>query len=215
MVQVVKPAIVAALNVPEPVNDTVVNDTLSNDTTIRDTVQPKARHVMFIGSSTIGKWDIDKSFPELDSNWVKAAYPGYKWSDIFYNIGDTVKSVMPRQLVIYSGDNDIVLKTPLLTMQNFFQRICKEKIWVHDTTIVITLMYTKPSNPTKAVVYDVKQADGSIIQESGWNVTKYFKTIKPGIAGLYSLISARCLTCDGTDVGAALCRKQFHPFRST
>jgi hypothetical protein len=149
MASVVKPAVINAL-------------AAEVDTTQVDTIRP----VLFLGSSTIAQWKIDSSYPELKGNWQKVHFSGYTWKNIYDNLKDTIAKIKPRQVVIYSGDNDIVQKISLSTMQTYFQRICREKIWAVDSTIKVTFMYTKPSNPTKAIVYPSG--------ETGWNVIKYF-----------------------------------------
>ena len=61
--------------------------------------------VVFIGSSSIRRWDIDKWFPEL--NAINLGYGGTATSDIIRHAPRILLPLEPRLVVIYVGDNDI------------------------------------------------------------------------------------------------------------
>lgn len=61
--------------------------------------------VVFIGSSSIRRWDIDKWLPELDA--INLGYGGTVTSDIIRHAPRILLPLEPRLVVIYVGDNDI------------------------------------------------------------------------------------------------------------
>ncbi len=66
---------------------------------------PKPGGVLFVGSSSIRKWDLGRWFPDL--NAVNRGFGGSQISDANYYIDQLVIRHAPRIVVFYSGDNDI------------------------------------------------------------------------------------------------------------
>jgi lysophospholipase L1-like esterase len=68
---------------------------------------PPARPLLFVGSSSIRKWD--------GAQWVFAKYNalnrgigGAVTNDIIYYLNDLVFAYQPRQIVLYVGENDLM-----------------------------------------------------------------------------------------------------------
>ena len=67
--------------------------------------QPPLGGIVFIGSSSIRRWDLKASFPALPV--VNHGFGGSQFCDALYYVDRLVKNYQPRTVVIYSGDNDI------------------------------------------------------------------------------------------------------------
>jgi len=78
---------------------------------------PKA-DVVFVGSSSIRKWDLAKSFPGL--NAVNHGFGGSQLSDSVHFFSRIVTPAKPRVVVLYAGDNDLSDgKTPDTVVKDF------------------------------------------------------------------------------------------------
>ena len=66
---------------------------------------PPPKPVLFVGSSTIRRWDLAKSFPELDA--MNRGFGGSKIADSVELAPRLVLKYEPRIVVFYAGDNDI------------------------------------------------------------------------------------------------------------
>ena len=79
--------------------------------------KPTAR-VVFIGSSTIRRWDLKTAFPELDA--VNHGFGGSYLSDSVHFFERLVQPAKPEIIVLYAGDNDLNDgKTPETVLQDF------------------------------------------------------------------------------------------------
>ena len=65
----------------------------------------KPGSIMFIGSSSIRKWDLAKWFPKYQT--VNHGFGGSEVADSLYFFDRIVKPVKPSMILIYAGDNDI------------------------------------------------------------------------------------------------------------
>src|SRR3954463_3274361 len=61
--------------------------------------------VVFVGSSTIRKWDLGQSFPEVHA--LNHGFGGSQMKDAVRYEKQLVSALQPRLVVLYSGDNDI------------------------------------------------------------------------------------------------------------
>ena len=65
---------------------------------------PPENHVVFTGSSSIVRWDLEKWFP--GQNFINRGFGGSEISDAIRHIDTVVLKHKPRLVVFYSGDND-------------------------------------------------------------------------------------------------------------
>ncbi|MGI4020560.1 MAG: GDSL-type esterase/lipase family protein [Janthinobacterium lividum] len=67
---------------------------------------PRKNGVLFIGSSSLRKWtDLEKTF--ADYHAINRGFGGSTLTDAIYYEHDLVDPYQPKQIVIYSGENDI------------------------------------------------------------------------------------------------------------
>jgi len=67
-------------------------------------MSPPENHVVFTGSSSIVRWDLEKWFP--GQNFINRGFGGSEISDAIRHIDTVVLKHKPRLVVFYSGDND-------------------------------------------------------------------------------------------------------------
>jgi lysophospholipase L1-like esterase len=94
--------------------------------------------VVFVGSSSIRRWELSKSFPELDA--VNHGFGGSQLSDSVHFFSRVVAPAKPRIVVLYAGDNDLNDgKTPDVVVSDFEKFLacvdrdlpsCERVIWV-------------------------------------------------------------------------------------
>ncbi|MBN2329448.1 MAG: hypothetical protein JXR73_20070 [Candidatus Omnitrophica bacterium] len=90
---------------------------------------PEEGGVVFVGSSSIRKWDLDKFFPDQD--FINRGFGGSHMEDSVYYADRIVLPYKPRTVVVYAGDNDINDgKTPQRVLNDFkkFVRIVHENL---------------------------------------------------------------------------------------
>ncbi len=73
------------------------------------TSPPPRGEIVFVGSSSIRKWDLAASFPDLKviNRGVWAAGQGFELGDVVRFVDRLVVPHQPRIVVVYAGDNDI------------------------------------------------------------------------------------------------------------
>lgn len=70
------------------------------------TNHPSKNGILFFGSSSLRKWtDLEKTFASYHA--INRGFGGSTLSDAIYYVDDLVDPYQPRQIVIYSGENDI------------------------------------------------------------------------------------------------------------
>jgi lysophospholipase L1-like esterase len=66
---------------------------------------PEPGGIIFVGSSSIRLWDLEKSFP--GKGYVNHGFGGSEIADSTYYFDELVAKHKPRLVVFYAGDNDI------------------------------------------------------------------------------------------------------------
>ncbi len=66
---------------------------------------PEPGKVLFLGSSSIRRWDTVRAFPQIDS--INRGFGGSQTSDCIYFFDRIVSPYKPKVIVLYEGDNDI------------------------------------------------------------------------------------------------------------
>ncbi|MCX8036642.1 MAG: hypothetical protein N3D11_06250, partial [Candidatus Sumerlaeia bacterium] len=85
----------------------------------KDKAAPPAKQgILFIGSSSIRRWDLDKWFPNLGA--LNRGFGGSHISDSVAFTSRIVLPYQPRVIVFYSGDNDLQYgKSPETVCEDF------------------------------------------------------------------------------------------------
>ncbi|MBD3265641.1 hypothetical protein GF373_03140 [bacterium] len=111
---------------------------------------PQENGILFLGSSSIRMWDLDKHFP--GKSYINRGFGGSHMEDVVYYADQIVLPYKPRLIFLYEGDNDIAGgKTPQRVLADF-QRLVN--IVHHDlpnTEIVFLAIKTSPKRWDKHV----------------------------------------------------------------
>jgi len=115
---------------------------------------PKKGGVVFYGSSTIRRWDLDKSFP---------GFGGSTMPDAIRYLDRVVLPLEPRTIVLYEGDNDIGRGGTAPQVFQDFQTFV-EKVHAESPDTKIVFLAIKPSIARWHLI-DQMRAANLMIQE--------------------------------------------------
>lgn len=91
----------------EPATDKWEDDIAAFEAADRES-PPPAGGVLFVGSSSIRRWKLERWFPELDT--INRGFGGSQIADVNRYTERIVVPYRPRTIVFYAGDNDINAK---------------------------------------------------------------------------------------------------------
>lgn len=121
---------------------------------------PPTGKIVFIGSSSIRRWDVKKSFPNLPV--VNHGFGGSTYRDALYFVDRLITNYKPATVVIYSGDNDIGYgKSAEQTASDAVYTIRAIRQKLPDTRIVV--LNIKPSLKRWGM-YAVQQRANNMIE---------------------------------------------------
>ncbi|MCA8996783.1 MAG: acetylxylan esterase [Planctomycetaceae bacterium] len=120
---------------------------------------PEKGQVLFVGSSSIRLWDLDKWFPNVDA--INRGFGGSEVSDSVYFFDRIVAPYEPRVIVMYAGDNDIAHnESPELVHSDFRAFTGKMKQQLPHARLVYVAI--KPSIKRWSLVDQVRAANALI-----------------------------------------------------
>jgi lysophospholipase L1-like esterase len=93
---------------PAPATDRWEKDIAAFEARDREAPPPQGA-IVFVGASSIRRWDIPKSFPEYTT--INRGFGGTEMADAARYADRIVIPYKPRLVVVYSGDNDIARGT--------------------------------------------------------------------------------------------------------
>ncbi|WP_437193704.1 GDSL-type esterase/lipase family protein [Planctomicrobium sp. SH527] len=157
---------------------------------------PIPGRILFVGSSSIVLWDVQKSFPDLDI--INRGFGGSLLSDTVHYFDRVVLPYQPRTIVVYAGDNDIAAsRTPQQVADQFKQLVEKVKKQIPKAKLVF--IGIKPSIKRWDKVELVREAN---------------ELIKAQIAGLpgvvYVDVDAPMIGKDGKPLPELLAKDGLH-----
>lgn len=119
---------------------------------------PPKGEVVFVGSSTIRLWDLATAFPEIRT--INRGFGGSEMHDATRYVDRIVVPYSPRTVVVYAGDNDIML-TPSEEVAIQFERFVRA---VHAKLPQTRIVYIgiKPSLLRWAQIDRMRQANATI-----------------------------------------------------
>jgi lysophospholipase L1-like esterase len=127
----------------------------------RDKETPPPRDaVLFAGSSSIRRWDLKKSFPDLDA--INRGFGGSQIADSTHFAPRVIVPAAPRLIVFYAGDNDVAAgKSPEQVADDFqaFTALVHKEL--PKTKIVFISI--KPS-PARWVLVDKQRKANELVE---------------------------------------------------
>lgn len=95
---------------------------------------PPTNSILFVGSSSIRLWDLEKSFPNLVT--INRGFGGSQLADSVQFIDRIVLKYKPRAVVMYAGDNDLNAgKSPERVFADFSEFVAILRNRLPDTTL--------------------------------------------------------------------------------
>ena len=121
-----------------------------------DAKSPPPKHaILFVGSSSIRKWDLKKSFPKLPV--INRGFGGSQIADSVHFADRIVLKHKPKIVVLYAGDNDVAAGKPPQRVAADFRRFVQT---VHKSLPRTPILFIaiKPSLRRWKLVGKMRQA---------------------------------------------------------
>ena len=122
---------------------------------------PKKGGVVFYGSSTVRRWDLEKSFP--GKGYINRGFGGSTMPDAIRYVERVVLPLEPRAIALYEGDNDIGRGATAPEVFQRFQRFVK-KVHAKSPKTKIVFLAIKPSLARWHLIDQIRAAN-LMIQE--------------------------------------------------
>lgn len=117
---------------------------------------PPKNGVLFVGSSSIRLWDLQKSFPGLPA--INRGFGGSQLIDSVENFDRLVLPHQPKIVVLYAGDNDIAgKKTPQQVAADFAAFQTKLRAALPETKLIFISI--KPSTAREKLLDKQREAN--------------------------------------------------------
>ncbi len=127
-----------------------------------DRRSPQPLHeVVFVGSSSIRRWDLREWFPELGEKALNRGVEGFLLSDSVYYAEPLVIRYRPRIVVVYAGDNDIEAGASAAEVTERFAQF-ERKVHAAAPRTSIVFISIKPSILRARLVPTITQANRAI-----------------------------------------------------
>ena len=125
----------------------------------QDRTDPAVGGIVFVGSSSIRLWDLNKSFPEMPG--LNRGFGGSEIADSVNHADLLVVRHKPRIVVFYAGDNDIANgRTPQQVLDDYKAFVTKVQAALPQTRIAFIAI--KPSIQRWALVEKIRAANALV-----------------------------------------------------
>lgn len=124
---------------------------------------PQSGGVLFVGSSSIVRWKLDESFPELGA--LNRGFGGSEVADSVYYADRIILPYRPRIVVFYAGDNDIANGVSAEQVAANFAKLA-EKIHTALPETRILFLAIKPSRSRWKLVEVQREANRLIAEQA-------------------------------------------------
>jgi lysophospholipase L1-like esterase len=143
---------------------------------------PPQNAIVFIGASSIVRWNLKESFPELGAQAINRGFGGSLAADSTRYADRIVIPYKPRTVVFYAGDNDVEANhTPQQIADDFaaFER----KVHAALPTTQIVFISIKPSIRRFPWIEQIKGANALVKQYCATHPNLTFVDIVPQMLG--------------------------------
>lgn len=135
---------------------------------------PQPGALLFVGSSSIRKWDLEKSWPA--TNVVNNGFGGSTLADSIHHFDTLFGPQDPKAIVIYAGDNDIAKGlTPEETLEDY--KTLADKVRKKFPEVPIVYIAIKPSIKRWELWPTMKEANELIKEYSNSRPNFFFADI--------------------------------------
>ena len=117
--------------------------------------------VLFVGSSSIRRWDLERSFPGLDA--INRGFGGSQLSDAIHYADRIIIPPRPRLILLYEGDNDLAFEKSPAQIRDDFRELADRVLGALPETHLVFLTI-KPS-PARWERWPAMQRTNHLIAE--------------------------------------------------
>ena len=157
---------------------------------------PPPGGIVFTGSSSIVRWPLAESFPELGARAINRGFGGSVTSDAVRYVERIVVPCKPRTVVLYSGDNDLTTElTPEQIAEQFRFFVSKVRAALPQARIV--LISIKPSVQRWALIGKARAANAIIRRDAKAATDVAFLDVEPLMLGADGMPRAELYVADG------------------
>ncbi len=144
-----------------------------------DRIQTPPRHgILFLGSSSIVRWDLKASFPGLPV--IQRGFGGSQIADAVHFADRIVIPYEPSVIVFYAGDNDLASgKTPQQVAADYRALVAKVRASLPGVRIVFISI--KPSIARWHLIQQVRQANQRIREFAASDPQQRFVDVEPAM----------------------------------
>jgi len=117
---------------------------------------PPQDAILFVGSSSIRGWDLDRDFPGLVT--LNRGFGGSQMADAAHFADRLIIPYRPRLVVLYEGDNDLAAgKTPEAVLNDFTSLVATINRALPDTRVLV--LSIKPSIARRHLIEQMRQTN--------------------------------------------------------
>jgi lysophospholipase L1-like esterase len=160
---------------------------------------PPKQGILFVGSSSIVRWDLEKHFGDLPA--INRGFGGSQIADSIEFAERIVLPYRPRIIVFYAGDNDVAAgKSPQRVLEDYKQFVAKVHGTLPETRIVYVAI--KPSLRRWSLVGKMREANAAIRAVAEKDDQLVFVDIDTPMLGADGKPRAELLHSDGLHLSA-------------
>jgi lysophospholipase L1-like esterase len=159
---------------------------------------PPQNGVLFIGASSIVRWNLPEYFPELGAKAINRGFGGSQSVDAVRYVDRIVVPYHPRVVVYYAGDNDVEANIPAQEIAHQFT-LFDQKVHAALPQTRIVFISIKPSIRRWKWIDTIKSANAMV---------KEYCAIHPNLA--FMDIEQQMLGADGKPNPALLVEDGLH-----
>ncbi len=141
---------------------------------------PPKGGIVFVGSSSIRLWDVEKSFPGLGV--LNRGFGGSQLADAVQYADRIVTPYQPRTVVLYAGDNDLAAgKSPQQILEDYRQFVAKVHTKLPDARIIY--LGIKPSLKRWKLIDKVRATNALIRDDAARDPRLVFVDVEKPMLG--------------------------------
>jgi lysophospholipase L1-like esterase len=163
----------------------------------QDKVSPPPRNaIVFVGASSIVRWDLPKYFPELGAKAINRGFGGSLISDSVRYADRIVTPYKPRIVVLYAGDNDVEAGVSAVQIASQFTEF-ERKVHAALPQTRIVFISIKPSIRRWKWVDTIRAANAKVREYCAAHPNLAYVDIDPLMIGADGKPNPDLLVADG------------------
>jgi lysophospholipase L1-like esterase len=163
---------------------------------------PPRDAVVFVGSSSIARWNLPESFPELGSEAINRGISGSLLADSAYFADRIVAPYKPRMVVLYAGDNDIDVGASPDEIVAWFAEF-EQRVHARDPGVRIVFVSIKPSILRWSMIGSIREANQKVADYCTAHPYLKFLDIEPQMLSPAGQPRPELLLADGIHLTSA------------